>query len=609
MSTYDVSIILNCHSEDIYLQATLESLNDAITKASKQGISVELIAILDNVTTVNLERLIRSFYFTSLNSLKIKHVKNGSLGPSRNDGIDLSEGEYIITADADDLISDNFITAGFKAAKNYNQLYKKDAIFIPQYVYSFGTRYSLNCYFSSKYFSPSDIVAYHPFVSRIFVKRSLLNQFRYKDLRKSSGFAFEDWDLNARFYATHYEIVPLTDVVMFYRQHSQSIMAATDYVRLIPPSQLVTPESFIKLVKEFKRPDDFDQLRKYDTFSNFFGSSYILRSLYRASEIDPSIAVCLTKDSFASIGKNIDSIYLHWAHRLAFLHLLTNCQQFDDLYLISDLKNDIYLKYIQHKHTNNPDETGLIITTERLGDSNCLTSLPDNLLVLNFNVLSKGLSESNNLKLLIHFILSVTKSKSNIHVMNESRCNKLILTFGQSLKAVCNVHRYIISTDCSTGKTLNPSLTNQLRNEFPYITTFIFIGSHLYDSSLKVFGQSFHKKLIMFKEDFDDHVIRNKKTFSKHHNSLDKKDKLRFIYATIPDLLEFNKNGNFNLRQVNTVSNTYDQALLELDNRIKFKLDYIELISSKLMEHPRLFLIAKKLYRSSLFQHIIHKIR
>ena len=51
---------------------------------------------------------------------RVFRVNYGSLGASRNFGVDQCSGEYVCVADADDLISSNCLTQMYKTIKKYN---------------------------------------------------------------------------------------------------------------------------------------------------------------------------------------------------------------------------------------------------------------------------------------------------------------------------------------------------------------------------------------------------------------------------------------------------------------------------------------------------------
>ena len=188
---YDISVILNCHNESIYVISTLKSLEISIQKAAEKGISVELIIVLDKPSE-EIKSTIGMFRFPDFFRLKTIEVSNGSLGLSRNDGIRAAEGKFIYLCDADDLVSSNSIIDSYWEANNYFKINKKHSCFVPQFVYTFGNRKNLTELYDSRYFSPSDLVFCHPFCSRIFFHSSLFENRSFKDLRKETGFAYED---------------------------------------------------------------------------------------------------------------------------------------------------------------------------------------------------------------------------------------------------------------------------------------------------------------------------------------------------------------------------------------------------------------------------------
>lgn len=115
MKTVDISIILNLHRENYYLRPTLYSLNATIEFAKKFGVTTELIAVFDNSNEITRD----TFFETEIRgaeTVKTKEINVASLGLARNSGIELAEGKFIWTADADDLISENCLYQLWKTA-------------------------------------------------------------------------------------------------------------------------------------------------------------------------------------------------------------------------------------------------------------------------------------------------------------------------------------------------------------------------------------------------------------------------------------------------------------------------------------------------------------
>jgi len=132
-SSIHASIVLNIHREAIFLKRTLLSLAEAADFARSKGACLEFVAVLDR-TDDQTRQVLESFDLNTYQSTKIIEVDNGSLGLSRNDGIDQSSGEFIFTADADDLVSYNYFHDILALAQSRG----KNSLCFPEAVLSFG---------------------------------------------------------------------------------------------------------------------------------------------------------------------------------------------------------------------------------------------------------------------------------------------------------------------------------------------------------------------------------------------------------------------------------------------------------------------------------------
>lgn len=317
----DISIVLNCHDEDKYIEATLKSLDLCIQEAVCSNLTVELICVLDSATT-KLSEKIQDFQFKSLVLLKVIHVTNASLGLSRNDGIKVCTGNFICTADADDLISSNWLLACFQTAQNYFSETKKHCIVVSEFIYSFGNSVSLQKYFASRYFSPCDVIAYNPFSSRVFAHRTIFEKLMYQNLNKNSGFAYEDWDFNVRSYFLGIEFITAPQTILFYRRRDNSIMTQSDYVKLIPYSELYEPKILIERATNYTRPLDFKKLASSNV-RHYAQSKFFIQSITQMNEIDPSVN--LKNEIFT---KNTDLVWHHYGYDLLNLFQKTEGLQF-----------------------------------------------------------------------------------------------------------------------------------------------------------------------------------------------------------------------------------------------------------------------------------------
>ena len=239
---FDVSILLNVHNESCYLLRTLRSTEEAARYARSQGVRIELLLVLDRPTP-ELAAQIARYDPAAFDGFQAVTVNNGSLGPSRNDGIAIARGEYVTACDADDLISFNAFASLLETARREGPR----AVAFAEYLFMFGREYWVGHYSGSDIVTPLRIVTHNPFPARFFAPRELLLKIPLADIRLGPGFAFEDWHLNCQLLAAGVRFVIAPDTILFYRRRSTSLSAAFDRVsvRQIPPSRLFKPDCFL----------------------------------------------------------------------------------------------------------------------------------------------------------------------------------------------------------------------------------------------------------------------------------------------------------------------------------------------------------------------------
>lgn len=91
------------------------------------GINVELIAVFDRPDQDTIE-VFKETPLKAFEQIKTTTIDVGSLGLARNAGIDLAEGEFVWTADGDDLVSRNSIVELVKTARSHP--HPKVAVFV-----------------------------------------------------------------------------------------------------------------------------------------------------------------------------------------------------------------------------------------------------------------------------------------------------------------------------------------------------------------------------------------------------------------------------------------------------------------------------------------------
>lgn len=118
---YDLSVIIPCHNLEKWISKMLESLNEQ----NLFNFKVELIFICDNCTD-NTKSTIENFlpFKPDYAAIEILTASLSSCGLSRNLGLDIAHGEYIVFFDGDDwLLEENalaIILASMNKFPDYN---------------------------------------------------------------------------------------------------------------------------------------------------------------------------------------------------------------------------------------------------------------------------------------------------------------------------------------------------------------------------------------------------------------------------------------------------------------------------------------------------------
>ncbi len=244
--TFDLSILLNVHDEDSYLQRTLRSTEEASRYARSLGALIELVVVLDRPSS-GIQTQITEYRPDAFDGFQSIVVDNGSLGPSRNDGLRVARGEYVTACDADDLASFNLFATALEVSRREGPR----TVVFPEYLFAFGREYWVGRYSGSEVVTPLRFITHNPFPARFFGPRALFNEFQLADIPLGPGFAFEDWHLNCELLAGGVRLVTAPQTILFYRRRVSSLSAAFDRVslRVIRPSALFLPQRYRELAR------------------------------------------------------------------------------------------------------------------------------------------------------------------------------------------------------------------------------------------------------------------------------------------------------------------------------------------------------------------------
>lgn len=383
---YDVSIILNLHNEARYLKRTMLSLEEAVRYARQFDITFEIVVVLDNADKATTA-LAEAYDYSVFDAVQVIRVRNGSLGLSRNDGIRVSHGEYIATADADDLVAFDYFHKIFWTAVHSGGR----SIVFPEYYIGFGSKHYVWKFWSHEYIGNAAFYDGHPYVSRVIFHRDLFTNVKFADASVKSGYAYEDWHFNCECIAAGYPIEVAKNAVLFYRQRPGSLLqrANSETSRLTPRSRFFEPETFAKLAwVEFVAPDRQKMSCtpfKTDQFMSLPGVADILAA---ANRIDPAISMGILQHKEASTN--------FAAPGPAARAYFEVCQQiagdsFTDILLVPFFAKGGAEKYILSVvgalRELRPETKLLVVATQKFGNHECLERLPEGSLFLDLQTL------------------------------------------------------------------------------------------------------------------------------------------------------------------------------------------------------------------------------
>jgi glycosyltransferase involved in cell wall biosynthesis len=454
MSNINVSVVLNMHREALYLRPTLLSLDACANEASNYGIKVELIAVFDRPDQDTLD----VFHETQLKAfLRVKtiEVDVGSLGLARNAGIQEAEGEFIWTSDGDDLVSSNAIVELFRAACNNPN--PKLVVFL-DYLVAFGEQYHVVRYVDSKWLTAADFAYQHPYVSRIFIKKTAFDSLSYLDLKVTTGYAYEDWDFNSRLYAAGFEFIVALDTILFYRQRGNSLLrqANAASARIIPHSKLFDAEYFCSTMKSAREGavhwSELIHARQEINNRNFtrelFDSRVLLDYVADAVQLDPAVEPSRIEAAASYCSVPLDD--KHWGFQLEMFYRLVGNELFSDVLLLPWLKPGGAEKYIlqilhEMKELGGRSQKLLVITGQSASSHEWSGLLPkDSIFIDVFNAFPM-LDDVGRYSMVARALLAIARQGARLHIKASPFADSMMDNYGAVLASHFKVIYYRFS--------------------------------------------------------------------------------------------------------------------------------------------------------------------
>jgi glycosyltransferase involved in cell wall biosynthesis len=240
----DVSMVVNIHAGASYLLRTMRSLEASAQVARAAGLRIELLLALDR-SPPDTRSWVESYRSDAFDRIRILHLHNGSLGLSRQQGLEAARATYIQFCDEDDLVSSNTTLECYSTAVRCG----RGTIVVPEYLYGFGNTHLLAVYEGTDHIPALAFLTQHPYVSRVFLHHDIAEHVQYIDVRLGAGYAYEDWYFNATALAAGCHFAVASGVILFYRHRTNSLSAnmTSQSARLIPPTPLFEPRTYLAL--------------------------------------------------------------------------------------------------------------------------------------------------------------------------------------------------------------------------------------------------------------------------------------------------------------------------------------------------------------------------
>lgn len=188
-NTVDVSVVLNAHKEGRLMHASLRSACDAIEYGRKQGLSCELIVVLDSPDS-STERFCSEFLPSQT---RLVNTSVEDLGLARNAGVDAALGTFVAFLDADDLWVQNWLTASFEFMSTLDS--EREFILHPEFVVYFEGDSRLWKLLDQEQveFSQDLLFEYNPWHALSFSKSETCRRIPFRPSNLQQGFGYEDW--------------------------------------------------------------------------------------------------------------------------------------------------------------------------------------------------------------------------------------------------------------------------------------------------------------------------------------------------------------------------------------------------------------------------------
>lgn len=194
----DLTFIVTLHAEGLLAHPTFRSVARAVSMAEREGLSVELLLVLDAAdgpTIAVVERaLADNGSLSRLSQVRCLDVSVHDAGLARNEGVRDSSSRYVGVFDGDDLMSANWLSG----AVGLLQQQPASAVVHPGFQRAFGTQGVNRALVGTDdpAFRPDTLVEINWWPSVAIAHREVFESHPYAPARAQDGIGPEDWHWN-----------------------------------------------------------------------------------------------------------------------------------------------------------------------------------------------------------------------------------------------------------------------------------------------------------------------------------------------------------------------------------------------------------------------------
>ena len=239
MTNFDITAVINGHSEGLLANASLNSLSRCADVAAASGLRVEMLAVLDRPTEVTLH--VFESFAAKRADLRVVTVQHGDTGYARNTAANEARGKWIGFLDADDIWGANWLLEAYKAA----EADPRNVAWHPEVNVYFGVtpHIFLHVDMEDPSFHLAHLAYTNAWTSLVFTSRQFLRAVPNTGTDLKNNIGYEDWRWNIDVVNNGgiHKIVPNTSHAI--RTRHTSLVKQTSAAVCIPrPSDLFRNE-------------------------------------------------------------------------------------------------------------------------------------------------------------------------------------------------------------------------------------------------------------------------------------------------------------------------------------------------------------------------------